>query len=185
MTSFPLADWTNQRMIEACLSGNQNAWAALIHRYRKLIFSIPLKFGASTEDAADIFQSVCLELFSELPRLRDADALAGWLVRVTTNRCYQWKRAQAPAAEELEEIPEASAPAPALMEEIEREQIIREAMEELPARCRKMVEMLFFEQPPVPYSEVARRLGLAAGSIGFIRGRCLTKLKSLLEEKGF
>ena len=33
--------------------------------------------------------------------------------------------------------------------------------------------MLFFETPARPYQEVARRLGLAAGSIGFIRGRCL------------
>ena len=28
-------------------------------------------------------------------------------------------------------------------------------------------------------------LGLATGSIGFIRGRCLKRLKKLLEQKGF
>jgi hypothetical protein len=37
----------------------------------------------------------------------------------------------------------------------------------------------------VPYSEVARRLKLATGSIGFIRGRCLQRLKKILEEQGF
>ena len=41
------------------------------------------------------------------------------------------------------------------------------------------------EHPPVPYNEVARRLNLATGSIGFIRGRCLKRLKKLLQEKGF
>jgi hypothetical protein len=45
--------------------------------------------------------------------------------------------------------------------------------------------MLFFEQPPLPYAEVARRLGLATGSIGFIRGRCLERLRKLLMESGF
>jgi hypothetical protein len=44
---------------------------------------------------------------------------------------------------------------------------------------------LFFEQPPMPYDEVARRLRLAKGSIGFIRGRCLKRLKDILETKGF
>jgi hypothetical protein len=45
--------------------------------------------------------------------------------------------------------------------------------------------MLFFEQPPRPYRQVARSLGLAAGSIGFIRGRCLTRLRRELERRGF
>jgi hypothetical protein len=48
-----------------------------------------------------------------------------------------------------------------------------------------MIEMLFFEHPPLPYNDVAKRLSLATGSIGFIRGRCLKRLKKILEEKGF
>jgi len=55
----------------------------------------------------------------------------------------------------------------------------------LPPRCRQMITLLFFEQPPQPYQEVAERLGLARGSIGFIRGRCLKRLKRILEDKGF
>jgi hypothetical protein len=48
-----------------------------------------------------------------------------------------------------------------------------------------MIELLFFESPPLPYAEVAHRLRLAQGSIGFIRGRCLERLKKILEAKGF
>jgi DNA-directed RNA polymerase specialized sigma24 family protein len=48
-----------------------------------------------------------------------------------------------------------------------------------------MIRMLFFEQPPLRYAEVAQRLHLAPGSIGFIRGRCLKRLKQVLEKKGF
>jgi DNA-directed RNA polymerase specialized sigma24 family protein len=48
-----------------------------------------------------------------------------------------------------------------------------------------MIDLLFFEQPPLRYAEVASRLGLAPGSIGFIRGRCLKRLKKYLEERGF
>jgi DNA-directed RNA polymerase specialized sigma24 family protein len=69
--------------------------------------------------------------------------------------------------------------------EIEREQIVRESMLALPPRCREMIELLFFEHPPKSYDEVAKRLRLAKGSIGFIRGRCLQKLKKLLEQRGF
>jgi len=37
----------------------------------------------------------------------------------------------------------------------------------------------------LPYSQVAERLGLATGSIGFIRRRCLQRLQQILEESGF
>jgi DNA-directed RNA polymerase specialized sigma24 family protein len=47
-----------------------------------------------------------------------------------------------------------------------------------------MIGMLFYADPPVPYQDVASRLGLAVGSIGFIRGRCLQKLQKLLESEG-
>ncbi len=63
--------------------------------------------------------------------------------------------------------------------------MIREAIEQIPPRCRQMIELLFFEHPPLGYTEVAARLHLAKGSIGFIRGRCLKRLKRILEEKGF
>lgn len=71
------------------------------------------------------------------------------------------------------------------MQEIESEQSLREAIAELPPRCTELIRMLFFANPPVPYQEVAQQLGLATGSIGFIRMRCLSRLKERLHQKGF
>jgi DNA-directed RNA polymerase specialized sigma24 family protein len=69
--------------------------------------------------------------------------------------------------------------------EVEREQALREALSEMVGRCRELVRMLFFSTPAVPYDEAARRLGLATGSIGFLRMRCLKRLRRALEGKGF
>ena len=68
---------------------------------------------------------------------------------------------------------------------LERQQLLRQAMNELSSRCRQMIELLFLQDPPIPYADVASRLGLAVGSIGFIRKRCLTKLKTALEKLRF
>ena len=75
-------------------TGNEQAWAALIDKYKNLIYSIPLKYGASQSDAADIFQSVCLELFAELPRLRQSAALRGWLMTVTAHQTFHTHKKQ-------------------------------------------------------------------------------------------
>jgi len=186
----PSVTWADSRLIRACcLNGNEQAWAALIAKYKNLIYSIPLKYGASPQDAADIFQSVCVELFSELPKLRKTQALRSWLMTVTAHQAFRWKRrTQRRAEDELTEVEESQLPTdipPDLIETVEREQILREAVARLPPRCQEIIRLLFYEAEPVPYDEVAAALGLAKGSIGFIRGRCLKRLERLLQEAGF
>jgi DNA-directed RNA polymerase specialized sigma24 family protein len=83
------------------------------------------------------------------------------------------------------EMAEGIACVPETVAQLQQEQIVRDVVAKLPPRCAELVRLLFFEQPPLPYAEVARRLGLATGSIGFIRGRCLTRLRKLLLESGF
>ncbi|HEV3486184.1 MAG TPA: sigma-70 family RNA polymerase sigma factor [Vicinamibacterales bacterium] len=187
----PKITWTDSRLIRECVRGNDRAWSALIAKYKGLIYSIPLKYGATPDDAADVFQSVCLELFAELPRLRKAAALRSWLITVAARQSLHWKtRRQRRGEQELTEIDEERADAEhaipaALLEEIEREQLVREAVAHLPPRCQEIIKLLFYEEPPVAYRDLAQRLGLATGSIGFIRGRCLARLQRTLERLGF
>jgi RNA polymerase sigma factor (sigma-70 family) len=181
--------WSDPQLVRACLDGDEEAWAVLIEKYKVLIYSIPSRYGARPEDCADIFQMVCLDLFTELPKLRKAGALRSWLISVTAHASLRWKRRGRRREEredhDLDAIPPEPAIAASLLEEFEREQIVRDAVAGLPSRCREMIRMLFFEQPPLRYQEVAQRLGLATGSIGFIRGRCLRRLQRALEKAGF
>jgi hypothetical protein len=43
-----------------------------------------------------------------------------------------------------------------------------------------LLEMLMAD-PPVSYTEISQQLGLPVGSIGPTRGRCLAKLRTLLQ----
>ena len=185
----PTPAWNDRDLVKECLSGSQQAWAAIVEKYKGLVYSVPVRYRMAPHDAADIFQEVWLDLYSELPNLREPGALRGWLITVAWHKCYQWKlrkRRQEKSTGEFEGEPVAvSASFLDWKETLEQEQMLREAVKTLPERCRVMVEMLFFQDPPVPYADVARQLGLAEGSIGFIRGRCLKKLRVALEEMGF
>jgi RNA polymerase sigma factor (sigma-70 family) len=180
---------TDEQLVAACIEGDDAAWSALIDRYKNLVYSVPFKYRMPREDAADIFQAVWVDLYTELKNLRNAGAIRGWLLTVATHKCYQWKRrremADPVAAATHDMLPDSRPLFPQWKVELEREQMLRDALEKMPDRCRLMVEMLFFKSPPLPYAEVARQLGLAEGSIGFIRGRCLGKLRKTLEEMGF
>jgi RNA polymerase sigma factor (sigma-70 family) len=174
-------------LVQQCLAGKEAAWFTLIDKYKNLIYSIPVKYGLSQEDCADIFQSVCVELLAHLPKIREPKALAGWLIQVTSHQCFRLRREQERSSNDVDsELSGSIAATPGnLLVELEQEQLLREAVATLSPRCRQLVHQLFFEQPPRPYDQVAQSLGLATGSIGFIRGRCLEKLRAFLNKAGF
>ena len=178
------------RLVQECLAGSQDAWSALIDKYRNLIYAIPIRQGLAGEAAGEIFQEVCLKLVTELPQLRDVRSLAAWLIRITTHQCFHWlgQHSRMPFpnpglwGQEKEGL---AGSAETMFVEIEREQILRDAVSCLGGRCRQLIRMLFFTAPRPSYEQIATELAIAKGSIGFIRMRCLQRLRRDLEERGY
>jgi RNA polymerase sigma factor (sigma-70 family) len=179
---------TDEQLIKRCLDGDAEAWSALIDRYKNLIYSVPVRLGMY-QDAGDIFQLVCVALLAKLPQLREPRALPKWLMQTCYHECLRYRRAASREAEldpaDAEQPQDDETLQEHTLIQIEEEQSLRDAVSEMPARCGHMIRMLFFEVPARPYEEVARELGIATGSIGFIRNRCLARLRKHLEKKGF
>jgi RNA polymerase sigma factor (sigma-70 family) len=175
-------------LIEECLLGNEAAWSELIDKYKNLIFSIPVKFGLSADDATDIFQAVCFSLINDLQQLRNPQALAAWLIRLTVHKCIRFKRENhVYVGTEIDEghLIETGSLPDQLLQELEREQILRETVAEMSPECKRLIDLLFFSNPPLRYDQAAQKMGLAKGSIGATRMRCLDKLRNLLVKRGF
>jgi len=181
--------WDDTLLVKECLAGKEEAWSRLIDKYKALIYSIPVKYGLSTHEAADVFQATCTELLVRLPELREPRALPKWLMQVAHHESYRAKRQsrRVVSRDSDQDLPEPEIPAIAedLVQQTQEEQILREAMASLTPQCRRLVELLFYEVPARPYADVARELGLAVGSIGFTRQRCIERLRRQLEELGF
>jgi RNA polymerase sigma factor (sigma-70 family) len=181
--------WDDPRLVKECLAGNEEAWSLLIDKYKALIYSIPVKYGLPPHEAADVFQTTCMELLTRLPELREPRALPKWLMQVAHHQCFRVKRQQQRLVSRDAEpdLPEPQTPAIAeiLVQQTQEEQMLREAMRSLTPQCYRLVELLFFETPPRPYAEVAAELGLALGSIGFTRQKCIERLRRNLGNLGF
>ena len=189
-----LARFTDGELVASCLSGESSAWEALIHRYQRLIYSIPIKKGFSAVDAADVFQSVCVLLLEKLSTLRKHDKIASWLMTTTTRECWrvaaQWRR-EGPAEtrdpdDHRDKLSEMADSKPLAEEEsvlLERQQILRQAIDGLPDRCRRLISMLFYDKDDPSYADIARSLKIPVASVGPTRARCLEKLKKELEGK--
>lgn len=191
LTAGPARTWDDDALVQACLAGDERAWTALVAKYERLVFSVPRKYRLSDQDAADVFQTVWIELYNELPKLRNTGSLRAWLLTVASHQAFHWKRRSGTRFDrEGGVLDEGQAPAVVpdqgeVIEQAQQEQSLRDTLAQLSPRCRELIRLLFYEDPPVPYARVATQLGIAVGSIGFIRGRCLKKMHALLRDVGF
>jgi RNA polymerase sigma factor (sigma-70 family) len=156
---------------------------------------VPRRAGLDDHAAADVFQTVFERLLEHLDRLTHPDRLQAWLVttarRETLRRLEQARRTAEPVggdpdedADPLSSIAE-EAPLPEeLLERLQDERRVRRAFDLLDERSRALLTLLFLQDEPLPYAEIAGKMGISEGSIGPTRMRALAKLRDILERDG-
>ena len=170
-------------MVDEARQGSMDALGQLVTELSPLLWHTARAAGLSSDDAQDVVQTVWMRLLSHLDGIRTSAALTGWLV-VTTRR-EAWRvsaagRRQLPADHEwFSVLPDAR---PGSDEQVILDDQRRElwvAIGQLPQRCQELLRIIAFVPRP-DYQVVAAELGMAVGSIGPTRGRCLAKLRALL-----
>jgi RNA polymerase sigma factor (sigma-70 family) len=177
-------EWTDEEVLRACRDGHARAWRELVRRYTRLVLGIARTMGLQSDDADEVFQLTFSTLFRSLSRLRQPDRIEAWLVtasRRATLRVLRDRRRHLRIVERHARAGE-NANAPPADERIEtlreRERAAR-ALRSLAEPCRTLLTALFADDR-VPYRELAARLGLAVGSLGSRRARCLERLRRRL-----
>jgi RNA polymerase sigma factor (sigma-70 family) len=184
---------SDRALVRACLKGDRRSWEALVQRYERLIYSIPRRAGMSPDDAADVFQTVCLRLFQNLEGLRDVDRIAGWLRTTASREVWRVQKKSARdqpwsalsdgdegSGDASERLVDPSAMPQQLIERSEEEQQLWETLLTLGERCRQLLTLLYYAEEQPSYAEIAASLKMPEGSIGPTRARCLTQLRKKL-----
>lgn len=186
MSSSPV----DRELVARCLSGNDAAWSDLVERYSGLIYSVALKYGLGEEDASEVFQNVCLVWWQNLAQIQDLDRLSGWLATLTSRTAWRVidarRRARQHEFQDMDGLMDAVPTRDDLPEEVivaaERSAGLRAAVARLDERCQALIAQLFFDPNPPDYAAIAEGFGLAEGSIGALRKRCLLRLRRELSE---
>lgn len=174
-----ISEMSDGDLVRACASRDASAWRELVHRYRRLVYAIPLSFDLQSADADDVFQQTFAELLHYVGRMRQPDRVEAWLVTTARRASLRLIRER---RRSLRLDPEAagrageSPAADARIERVREGERLRRLVESLGEPCRTILTGLFAD-PPKPYRTIARQLGLAVGSLGSLRSRCLTRLR--------
>jgi RNA polymerase sigma factor (sigma-70 family) len=174
--------------VAACLerarNGETAALGEIVRELNPLLWHVARAQGLAAEESADVVQTTWLELLRRLHEIRSPQALISWLVTATRReswRVRELSRRPVPdGAAQLESVPD---PGPGPGERLladERDQALWQHFQRLPERCRQLLRIVAQVARP-DYSAVAEALGMPIGSIGPTRGRCLAKLRELLQ----
>ncbi|SRR6266568_5116107 len=176
-------------LVRRAAEGDRPAWDRLVDQYVRLIWSITVDFKLAESDAADVAQTTWLRLLEHIHRIEYPDRLGSWLAATARNECLRSlaARKRVVLADDDEvltgAVTSAVAAAPEVDERIladERDQVVRDAMSRLPKRWQRLLELLMTD-PPASYADISSELDLPVGSIGPTRGRCLARLRVLLQ----
>lgn len=170
-------------LVDRCAEGEDLAWDVLVRRYRRLACAVPRRAGLSDEETEEVFQQTFARLAEGIGRIRDRQRIRAWIVTTSRRLSIDAIRRHgnpevATDSETLSENPATSPLPPDVLEEAERQHLVRHALLGLGDRCRRLLTLLFYhssEQPP-SYDTVSRELGIPIGSIGPTRARCLERL---------
>lgn len=157
----------------------------MLDKYERLVFSIPLNYGLSREDAADIVQITFSILLQSLDSLDDDSRLGAWLATVA--RRHTWRMMEKARREgtgkERDVAESAALIGKSGDDSVERWVLIETlhgGLSLLTEQCRKLLLALYFDPRQPSYAEVSERLGMPLGSIGPTRARCLKSLREAL-----
>jgi RNA polymerase sigma factor (sigma-70 family) len=180
-------------LVARCRAGDATAWAALVHRYQRLVYAVVLRAGLDEHAAADVFQTVFQRLVEHLPKLTQPDRLQAWIVttakrealraRRLGRRTVSMTRAEDDDTAGIEDTLVDDAPlAEEALSALQQLHQLRLGLDRLDARCQDLLLLVFRDEDDrLSYDEVARRTGMPVGSIGPTRSRCLDKLRRLVD----
>jgi len=165
-----------QLVQRALHQGEQKAFGELMERYREPVYFMLLKMVDNRDDAEDLTIEAFGKAFRRLQQYTPQFAFSTWLFKIATNNCIDFirkKRIRAISIDqgfqtedgETLEISVKDAvldPAEAMQKE-ERIRKMREIVDKLKPRYRKLVEMRYFDE--MAYEEIAEELNLPLGTV--------------------
>ncbi|MGI5403144.1 RNA polymerase sigma factor [Streptomyces sp. CA-135486] len=175
-------------LVTACLAGEPDAWDALVERYSPRVWLIARSHRLSAQDCEEVYQLTWLRTCQNLHKLYARDRFPAWLTtcarRESLKQLARSGRYVPVGDGGVLDRPTAveGGPEDAVLTHERRTEVVR-ALRELPSRDRELLTLLSADPAP-SYDEVSRRLGIARGSVGPLRGRALRRLEEQLLQAG-
>ena len=175
----------DEKLVEATLSGDDNAFAELTARHKGRVFGVASRFAQDVAELDDICQEVFAQAYFKLRQYRRDSPFEHWLLRITTHKCYDYLRKRRRSAPTLsvdallESGREPSAPEPPVPHpDLER---LHAALAALSPKERLVITLLELEERSL--KEIAELTGWSVANVKVRAFRARAALREEMENQ--
>jgi len=175
----------DEHLINKVIKGENNAYAVLVDRYKHMVYTLALKIVKNREDAEEVAQDTFVKAYSALNEFKGESKFSTWLYKIAYYRSLDYlkknKRRVETSTIDISEEYNIASMDDALdgMEVKERAEIIKHAIQELPAADAVLITLYYFET--LSMNEISKVMGIPANTIKVRLFRGRKRLAKILE----
>lgn len=165
----------DDKLVKRAKGGDEKAYKELVDKYERALFYHILKMVKDREQVEDLVQEAFVKAFDNLSSYSTNYAFSTWLYRIATNNTIDYLRKKKLKTlsinkpkktrdGEMElQLPDESASTDRNIIKKQRQQIVRNAIDDLPEKYRKVIELRHMEEKS--YKEIAKILDSPLGTV--------------------
>jgi RNA polymerase sigma-70 factor (ECF subfamily) len=179
--------------VKAAIGGDQDAYVWLIKKYRGPIQNLIYKMVHEKSDIEDLVQEAFIKAFNSLKNYNQEFAFSTWIYRIAINNTIDYLRKRKLNTFSIDsdetddeekpkfEIPDTTYSADANIILEQRQKIINDAINSLPEKYKKIIELRHKEE--LSYEEISEILNLPIGTVKAHLFRARELLNKYLKNK--
>lgn len=182
-------------LVKKAKGGDERAYNKLVEKYERALFYHILKMVNDRQQVEDLVQETFVKAFDNLNTYSTNYAFSTWLYRIATNHTIDYLRkkklntlsiddpVKTKDGEMEMQLPDKSASTDRNIIKKQRQQIVQQAIQDLPEKYRKVIELRHMEEKS--YKEISEVLDSPLGTVKahIFRARELL-YKELKDKKG-
>lgn len=175
--------------IDEVLNGNHAQYAALVNRYKDMVYSIAIKILRDRDEAEDAAQDSFIKAYQQLAQFRGSSKFSTWLYTITyrtvVNRLKQNKVETVAFDDEAEAIADNLPGQADILQAKQVKQHVKQAIDKLPEIDALLVTLYYINDLPVKEIEEITGLSKPNVKIKLYRARKVLErdLKFLLDSE--
>jgi len=162
-------------LVRKAIGGNERSYKKLVEKYQRPLYFHIRKMISDQEQVEDLVQETFVKAFDNLSNYSTNYAFSTWIYRIATNHTIDYLRKKklqtlsidkpikAKGGEMQMQLPDESAQADRDIIQKQRRQMVRSAIEELPEKYRKVIQLRHMEEKS--YQEIAEVLNKPLGTV--------------------
>lgn len=169
-------------LIAQSLSGDPEAYAALVYQYQTMIRAVTFRMTGSPDDAEELAQDAFVRAYQQLASFNNGSKFSTWLCKIAINLSLDWRRRESRrddvhsqwAADAISD----DNPGRGFPDELSRR--VQDALNRLPAKQRAAIVLTVYENQS--HAEAAKTLGCTEATVSWRVFAARRKLKQLLKD---